>query len=88
MLEVGEWVQFTKNNVTTRGYVTSPYLNRTTIAVLELGKVKLYSVPSYELSLSPTVLLPQDKDMLIDMALATNNRDWFESLVGSESVIN
>lgn len=83
MLDVGEWVEFTRKGITTRGYVTSPYLNRTTIAVMELGTVKLYSVPSHELVLSSTSLLPQDKEMLIDMALATNNRDWFKSLTGS-----
>jgi hypothetical protein len=83
MLEIGEWVEFTRNGKTTRGYVTSPYFNRTTIAVLELGKFKLYSVPSHELVLSSTELLPQDKNMLIDMALASRNQSLFESLTGS-----
>lgn len=83
MLTVGDWVEFTRKGITTRGYITTPFFHRTTIVVMEYGKVKLYSVPSHELTLSSTVLLPQDREMLVDMALATNNRDWFESLTGS-----
>jgi len=83
MLNTGDWVEFTKDGAILRGFVIGPtFFNQTIVET----KLKLYNVPDYQLRVLKTEFHKHDKEMLIDMALASHNQGLFESLVGSVGV--
>jgi len=95
MLNTGDWVEFHLNGKTHKGFVITPNIFATTIETLgkdyQIGqpyKKMAYHVPNYQITLLSDDILPQDRTMLIDMALASHNQGLFESLVGSVGVIN
>ena len=90
MFNKGEWVEFTMDGKTLKGFVLNPNIYATTIETMgknyQVGQPyqrMSYNVPNYRIKLLGVEFLPQDKAMLIDMALASNNKGLFESLVGS-----
>jgi hypothetical protein len=90
MFSKGDWVEFTQAGKTLKGFVIVPDFVRTTVETLgenyQLGKPykkALYNVPNIKLTALTSDLHPRDKEMLVDMALSINDKEWFNSLTGS-----
>lgn len=95
MTNIGEWVEFPVNGKKHQGFVLKNNLLGSTIETLGVDykvgqpyKKMTYHVPHSHIKPLQDEFLPHDRDMCIDMALASGNKGLFQSLVGSESVIN
>ena len=96
MFNKGEWVIYrTKRGKRFQAFVLVSSDERTTVEVFgnnykpgQPYEPTVFNVLNEQLTPCAAYCLPHEKDMLVDLALATNDEGWFKSLVGSESVIN